>query len=95
MDTGITIALILGACSIISSIIFGYIPRSNKEKLIKLQKELHNAYNDLNEFQKLEHNLSSALNIGKIAARQNLNISSNAEPKRVKKRLAELDNILK
>ncbi len=94
MDSGIIIALILGVCSVVSSIIFGYIPRSRKEKLIRLQKELLNVYNDINEFQKLEQKLSVTLNISKIVARENLNISSNAEPKRVEKRIAELENIL-
>ena len=41
MDSGVIIALILGAANIVSSIFFGWIPSLNKERLRKLDKKVN------------------------------------------------------
>jgi hypothetical protein len=99
MDTNIISSLILSGAgiiiSLIVSIIFGYIPRERIRKINLLNKELLNTYSDINEFIKLEQSFLKKYNITKINARKNLNISANSEPKKVAKKIKELNLILK
>lgn len=99
MDTNIIASLILSGAGIIISLIvstvFGYIPRERKRKIKSLNKELLNAYSDINEFIKLEKSFLEKYNISKINARKDLNISTNSEPKKVTKKIEELTLKLK
>jgi Mg2+/citrate symporter len=99
MDTNIISSLILSGAgiiiSLIVSIIFGYIPRERIRKINLLHKELLNTYSDINEFIKLEQSFLKKYNITKINARKNLNMSANSEPKKVAKKIKELNLILK
>ena len=60
-----------------------------------LIKELLNTYSDINAFIKLEQSFLKKYNITKINARKNLNISANSEPKKVAKKIKELNLKLK
>jgi hypothetical protein len=99
MDSNIIASLILSisgiVISLITSIIFGYIPKIRKRKIELLEKELLNTYSDISEFQKLVKNLIEISNISKINARKDLSISANSQPKRLQKRISELKLILK
>ncbi len=90
MDTSIIVALILGASSIITSIIFGWIPRVRQAKLLAQKKELLTLYEDIDKFIKIEEKLTKQLNISKIKARDGIKISEKSEPARVKRRINEL-----
>lgn len=95
MDTVVLIALILGFTNIVGSVIFGYLPRSRNEKLRSIEQELLRAYQDIREFQKLEHQLLIKCNISKMTARQSVDISAKSEPKRINKRITELESAVK
>lgn len=99
---GITIAIILGTCSIVSSIVFGYIPRKRQQELIQTKKELiqtKNAllqlYKDVSKLLEVEHQLLDEADMSKIEARRGQDISYRCEPTRVRKRINELSAQLK
>jgi len=54
MDAGIIIALILGGCSIVSSICFGLIPTVRKNKIEKLERKVAILLRDLDSFYQIE-----------------------------------------
>ncbi len=61
MDVGVTIALIFGIASIISSICFGFIPGTRKNKLEKLEKKVSNLAQDVDFFYAVEQSLLEQL----------------------------------
>lgn len=63
MDTGIVIALILGAASVVSSICFGLIPGIRRNKLDKLEKKVHTLAQDVDSFYAIEQSLLEQLSI--------------------------------
>lgn len=98
MDTGlasIIVALILGCCSIISSIIFGYLPRKRKEHLIRVKKELLELYKDVEQLLDIQEQLLSESETSKKIVRQGKNISYRCEKGNVRKRIRELSAQLK
>ena len=54
MDTGITIALIFGFASIITSICFGLVPSIRKEKIEKQKKKILALLKDIDSFYSIE-----------------------------------------
>lgn len=98
MDTGIAgiiIAIILGTCSIVASIVFGYVPRKRQQEIIQTKIELLQLYKDVSKFLEVEHQLLDEADMSKIEARRGLDISYRCEPTRVRKRINELDIQLK
>lgn len=95
MDTNIITSLIISSAgiiiSLILSIMFGYIPRKRKREVKSLNIELLKTYSDINEFIKLEQSFLESYNISKIKARKSFNISALSEPKKVQKRIKELN----
>ncbi len=61
MDTGIIIALILGAASIVSSICFGLVPGIRRRKLEKLENKVHTLAQDVDSFYAIEQSLLEQL----------------------------------
>ena len=61
MDTGVIIALILGAASIFSSISFGIIPNIRRRKLEKLEKKIQKMAQDIDSFYAIEQSLLEQL----------------------------------
>ena len=61
MDTGVIIALILGASSIIASIFYGYIPSIRKQKIEKLQTKIQKLNLDIEFWYKVESELLEQL----------------------------------
>ena len=57
MDTGIIISLILGFCSIVSSVCFGLIPTIRKNKIEKLEHKIVCLLKDLDSFYAIESEL--------------------------------------
>lgn len=61
MDTGIIIALILGAASIVSSVSFGIIPGIRRRKLDKMETKIHKLAQDIDSFYAIELSLLEQL----------------------------------
>lgn len=98
MDTGIAgiiIAIILGTCSIVTSIIFGYVPRKRQREIIQTKMELLQLYKDVSKLLEVEHQLLDEADISKVEARRGQDISCRCEPTRVRKRINELNTQLK
>lgn len=98
MDTGIAgiiIAIILGTCSIVTSIIFGYVPRKRQREIIQTKMELLQLYKDVTKLLEVEHQLLDEADISKVEARRGQDISYRCEPTRVRKRINELNTQLK
>ena len=92
---GIIIAIILGTCSVVASIIFGYVPRKRQREIIQAKKELLQLYKDVSKLLEVEHLLLDEADSSKIEARRGQDISYRCEPTRVRKRINELEIQLK
>lgn len=95
MDLGIAsvfISLLIGVSGIIISIICCYLPKDRKNKIITLEKELLEAYKDIQQLLEIEKELSEECEKGKITVRRPYNISKNCQPKHVQSRIYELEN---
>lgn len=66
----IIVAVIMGTASIITAIIWGYIPRRRKEELKKLRQELYRVYTAVGQLKKLEDYLEKKYGISKQTARK-------------------------
>lgn len=97
MDVGIAsivVALITGICSIITAIIWGYIPRNRKEEIKQLQNELLEVYIAAYNLKVVEEMLEDELEISKREARKNVQISEKLQKKRIERRITELQSKL-
>ena len=92
---GIIIAIILGICSIVTSIIFGYVPRKRQREIIQTKSELLQLYKDVSKLLEVELQLLDEADMSKIEARRGQDISYRCEPNRVRKRINQLDIQLK
>ena len=90
----VIVALITGISSIMTAIIWGYIPRKRKIQIQKLRKELLDVYTDVYSLKIVEERLEKENNISKQAAREGLLISPRVEKMRVEKRIAQLQSDL-
>ena len=95
MDTGVIIALILGVSSIVSSVVFGYVPRKRKSEIDRVKGELLAVYKDIDNLLKEEKNLMGKCGVGKKTARAGVKISKRCEPQKVKRRIEELESQVK
>lgn len=84
-------AIVLSVAGIVITILCAYIPKVRKEKLLTAWKEMREIYADLEEFIKLEDYLEKESGISKHKARSMVNISSRCQPKRISRRIRELD----
>ena len=57
MDTGVTISLILGAASVISSICFGLVPNIRQNRIDKLENQNRRLFRDIHLFYDIEEEL--------------------------------------
>ena len=97
MDTGIAsiiVASITGISSIVTAIIWGYIPKQRKVQIEKLQKELLDVYIDAYNLKAVEERLETENGISKLSARKGVIISSRLEKGRIEKRIAQLQSTL-
>lgn len=92
---GIIIAIILGTCSIVASIIFGYVPRKRQREITQTKSELLQLYKDVSKLLEVEHQLLNEADMSKIEARRGQDISYRCEPTRVRKRINQLEMQLK
>ena len=91
---GIIVAIILGACSIVTSIIFGYVPRKRQRESIQAKTELLQLYKDVSQLLDVEQQLLDEADISKIKARHGQAISNRCKPSNVRKRINELSTQL-
>ena len=94
MDAAIAsviVAVIMGAASIITAIIWGYVPRHRKEDLKNRRKELYEVYSAVQELKKLEDYLENKFGISKQTARKEaeVHIADKFGEKYVKERIAK------
>nr|WP_297653464.1 hypothetical protein [uncultured Prevotella sp.] len=97
MDIGISsiiVASITGISSIITAIIWGYVPRKRNEEIKRLQKELIEVYGGVYNLKIVEEKLENELGISKAEARKGINIPKSFETKRLEKRTLELQSKL-
>lgn len=97
MDTGIAsiiVASITGISSIVTAIIWGYIPRQRKVQIKKLEQELLDVYTDAYNLKAVEERLEMENGISKQSARNGVIISSRLEKGRIEKRIAQLQSAL-
>ena len=87
---GIIIAIILGTCSIVTSIIYGYVPRKRQREILLAKTELLQLYEDVSQLLEVEQQLLNEADISKIKARHGQSISNRCQPSNVKKRINEL-----
>lgn len=93
MDIGIAsiiVALVTGVSSIVTAIIWGYVPRKRLEENKRLQKIYMGAYN----LKAIEEGLEGELGISKRKARQNLQITPKLQKSHIEKRITELQSKL-
>ena len=97
MDIGICsiiVALITGVSSIITAIIWGYVPKKRKEEIVKLQKELLEVYVGAYNLKIIEEMLEEEAGITKQNARQVSQITNKLEKSKIEKRIAQLNSAL-
>ncbi len=97
MDIGLSsiiVASITGISSIITAIIWGYVPRKRSEEIKRLQKELLEVYGGVYNLKAVEEKLEGDFGISKIEARKGINIPKTFETKRIEKRIIELQSKL-
>lgn len=91
---GIIVALITGISSIVTAIIWGYVPKQRKRLIKQLQKELLDVYIDVYNLKAVEECLEKENGISKSSAREGVAISSRLEKRRIEKRIAGLQSAL-
>lgn len=97
MDYGlcsIIVALITGISSIITAIIWGYVPKRRQEEVVRLKKELLDVYMGAYNLKVIEDLLEEESGISKQEARRGLIITSRLEKGRIEKRLTQLKSDL-
>lgn len=97
MDYGlcsIIVALITGLSSIITAIIWGYVPKRRQEEVVRLKKELLDVYMGAYNLKVIEDLLEEESRISKQEARRGLIITSRLEKGRIEKRLTQLKSDL-
>mgnify|MGYP003290892200 CR=1 FL=1 len=92
---GIIISLIIGIFGIIISVICSYIPKKKQLNVMLLEKELLEAYINIQQLLMIEKELSEECEKGKITVRRNYTIGKICQPKNVEKRIDELTRKLK
>ena len=97
MDTGtasIIVAFITGISSIVTAIIWGYVPRQRKIQIKKLRQELLDVYVDAYNLKAVEERLETENGISKKSARDGVTISRRLEKGKIEKRIAQLQSEL-
>lgn len=95
MDIGLSsiiVTSITGLSSIITAIIWGYVPRKRSEEIKKLQKELLEIYNGAYKLKVIEERLEGELGISKRKARQDLQITPKLQKSYIEKRISMLQS---
>lgn len=90
----IIVALITGVSSIITAIIWGYVPKKRKEEIVKLQKELLEVYEGAYNLKIIEEMLEEETDIPKRTARRGIQITKKLEKSKIEKRIAQLNSAL-
>ena len=95
---GIVFSIVLFAASVIVAYFFGFEPRKRKADVDKLKDsvkkknvELISLYNDVQALVQIESYLIQELGISKQKSREGYTISNRCEPKRIEKRIVELE----
>ncbi len=97
MDAAIAsviVAVIMGTASIVTAIIWGYVPRKRKDEIEKLRKELFKVYTGVRELKKLEDYLENKYDITKRTARSEAKviIPDNFNDKSICEKIAKYDS---
>ena len=90
----IIVAIIMGTSSIVTAIIWGYVPRKRTQQIKKLQRELLEVYIDVYNLKIVEERLEEENGVSKKAAREGLLITPLIGRKRIEGRISQLQSIL-
>ena len=100
-EVAMLVTFVLFVASVILAILFGYIPNRRKKKIEQLQQkikerttELLAVYKDVQALIQVESFLCTDADTNKKKAREGFSISYRCEPKRVEKRIAELEKAI-
>lgn len=97
MDFGlcsIIIALIMGASSIVTAIIWGYVPKKRTQEIKRLRRELLEVYIGAYNLKAVEESLEAESGVSKTEARKDLMITEKLETKRIDKRIQALQQLV-
>jgi len=97
MDIGVSsiiVSLIIGASSIITAFIWGYIPKKRKSEIQRLRKELLDVYIGVYNLKIVEDDLETELGISKQHARRGLIITDKLQKNRIEKRIEQLKSLI-
>lgn len=98
MDIGtasIIVSLVIGICGIVISFICCYKPKEKQVSIKDLERELLEAYQNIQQLLKIEKELTGECDKGKITVRRPYHITTICQPKHVEKRISELTIKLK
>jgi len=102
MNTNLIITIISSVAAIVLAFLYGFTPKVKKKELDELKKklisrdtELIEVYKDIQAFEEIEKFLCEELSISKQEARKGYSISEKCEPKRIEKRISQLEDQLK
>jgi len=97
-DISLIVSILFFIGTAILGYFFGYVPRVKKKQLETLElklkhreSELLALYKDVDALLQIENILCTKANLSKIKAREGFTISARCEPKRVSKRINELE----
>jgi hypothetical protein len=102
METAVLIQLVtaistslIALCGVFSAIYWGYIPRKQKAKVEKLQKELLDCYCDIYNLLQIEKDYMDEEGLTKQKVREYRRLSDRSQPGNVDKRIEELKSLTK
>ena len=85
---------LIAIAGVLAAYFYGYVPKINKQKLVRLQKELLDCYKNIQSLLEIEAEYMEEEGIGKQTTRRGKNLSSNIQPKKVQTRIEQLENEL-
>ena len=98
MDIGIASIIsssIIGTAGIIISVVYGYIPAKRRTREDQLRNELLRVYKNVKCLLDIEMDLTNQLNLNKQVVRKKYFFTKDIEPKRLERRIRELEVLLK
>lgn len=97
MDIGICsiiVALITGISSIVTAIIWGYVPKKRTQEIKRLRRELLEVYIGAYNLKAVEESLEAEFGVSKTIARKDLVITEKLERKKIEKRIQTLQQLV-
>ena len=97
MDVGICsiiVAAITGIASIVTAIIWGYVPRKRSQEIKRLRKELLEVYIGAYNHKAVEESLEAEYGVSKSIARKGFIITDKLQKSKIEKRIQSLQQMV-